>query len=451
MRSGRSFLIMLVVAAGLGSYIYFVEMKREPVAEISSPEREKVFTIAPGTIEEVEITNAQAEVTRLTKKDATWTLDAPVAVEADAAEIGTLVSSLESLERVRVIEEAPASVAPFGLAPPRIRVAFKTAGDATPQVLLVGNKTPTGGDLYAQLDGKPAVFLIGAFLDTTFNRTPFDLREKTALKFTREDVSGITMVQGNSRVVLEKAGNDWRLTAPGNAKADAAAVDALISQISQAKMTGITAGDASPAALKEHGLDKPQAIVTVNAGSAKAELAIGKKEDDTHFFARDLSRPLIFSVDKTLLDELTKKADDFRVKDVFAYRSFTALGLDVISGGQTFTFAKKKAEGETSLEKWSQTAPAEKAVDNAKFDDFLMTLSNLRAESFAATPHTGGDSVTVTARFGDATAPQTETVTLRKVGTVVHAIRSGEPGAAVVSTADFDRALALFKELTSAK
>ena len=35
----------------------------------------------------------------------------------------------------------------------------------------------------------------------------------------------------------------------------------------------------------------------------------------------------------------------------------------------------------------------------------------------------------------------------RKSGDVVHAIRDGEPGAAVVSTTDFDRALSLFKEL----
>src|SRR5687768_13670676 len=166
-------------------------------------------------------------------------------------------------------------------------------------------------------------------------------------------------------------------------------------------MTGVTAGDASPAALKEHGLDKPQVVVTIGAGSAKAELAIGKKEDDTHFFARDLARPMIFSVEKSLLDGLAKKADDFRVKDVFAYRSFTVTGLDVTSGGQTYTFAKKK-EGEPAVEKWAQIKPAEKALDAAKFDDFLTTLSNLRAESFAEKPLTGGDTITVTARFGDA-------------------------------------------------
>lgn len=448
MRGGRSLLLMLVVAVGLGAYIYFVELKRDPAADTAATPREKVFTIATGTIEEVEITNASSQLTRAARKDSTWSLVAPEAVEADATEVGTVVSSLESLERTKVIDENPSSIGQFGLEPARIRVAFKAAGDAAPRVLLIGNKTPTGGDLYAKVGGVPTVFLIGAYLEDTFNRKPFDLREKTALKFTREDVSMITLAQGAARVALARTGSEWRLSSPTGARADSATVDGLISQLGQARMTGIAAPEASVAALKEHGLDKPQVVVTIGAGSAKAELAIGGKEDDSHFFARDLSRPIIFSVDRSLLDALTKKADDFRVKDVFAYRSFTALGLDVTADGQAYTYAKKKAEGENSLEKWWQTAPAEKAVDAAKFDDFLMTLSNLRAENFAAVALTGGESVTVTARFGDSAAPQTETVTLRKAGTVVHAIRTGEPGAAVVSTADFDRAMGLFKELT---
>ena len=193
-------------------------------------------------------------------------------------------------------------------------------------------------------------------------------------------------------------------------------------------------------------------VVTIGTGSSKAELAIGGTEDDTHFYARDLSRPLVFSVDKTFVDELLKKSDDFRVKDVFAYRSFSATGMDVTLGGITYTFAKTKPEGENSLEHWSQTAPAtEQSLEEPKFDDFLTTMSNLRAESFAATPARGGETIIVTARFGDAAMPQTETVTLRKSDDVVQAIRNGEPGAAVVSTTDFDRAVGLIKELTGAK
>jgi hypothetical protein len=404
---------------------------------------------APGTIEEIEISNDKSEVTRLAKKGDTWSIVAPSAMDTDPAEISTIVTQLESLEQTKVIDENPASAAPFGLDPPRIRLTIKNTGDATPRVLLIGNKTPTGGDLYAKLGNEPKVFLIGGYLETSFNRKAFDLREKTALKFTRADVKAVTLVQGTTRIALEKSGSDWRLTSPAS-RADSAAVDALISQVEQAKMTGISTDNATPAELKDKGLDKPQAVITIAAGSATAELAIGKKEDDTHFYARDLSRPMIFSVDKALLDGLTKKADDFRVKDVFAYRSFTATTMEITYGGQTYKFEKKKAS-DTSLEKWSQTAPAAKELDAAKFDDFLSTISNLRAESFTDKPNTGGDAVTITARFGDASAPQTETVTLRKVGTTVHATRAGEPGAASVSTTDFDRAMGIFRELTGAK
>jgi hypothetical protein len=451
-RSGRSLLLLVLVAAGLGGYVYFVELPRD-IASSTLPDREKVFTLAAGTVEEVEITNATSQVTRLTRQDNTWMMVAPESADADAAEVGSLVSSLESLERVKVIDENPASAAPFGLEAPRIRVSFKTVGETTPKVLLIGNKTPTGGDLYARVEGAPAIFLIGAYLENTFDRAPFDLRDKTVLQFDRAAVNAITITQGTRNLTLTRTGTEWRLTTPIDARADGAAVDALISQVSQARMTSLSSSDAATT-LREYSLDKPQALVTISAGSAKAELAIGKAEDDTHLFARDLSRPLVFSVDKTLLDELTKKADDFRVKDVFAYRSFSALGMDVTFGGTTYTFAKTKDEGENSLEHWTQTAPvpaADHKFDENKFDDFLMTMSNLRAESFDATAASAGQTVTITARFGDAGNPQTETVTLRRTGSIVQAVRAGEPGAAVVSTTDFDRAMGLLREITGAK
>ncbi|MCR4374057.1 MAG: DUF4340 domain-containing protein [Acidobacteria bacterium] len=450
MRRGRSFLLMLVVAAGLGAYIYFVEMKRDPAADTATAAREKVFTIATGAIEEVEVTNASAEVTRATRTDTTWALVVPEAAEADTIAVSTLVSSIESLERVKVIDDTPASLEPFGLAPARIRIAFKVAGDPAAKTLLIGNKTPTGGDLYAKVGDAPAVFLIGGFLEDTFNKTPFDLREKSVLKFALDGVDALALAQGPARISLSKTGGDWRFTAPLAANADAAAVDALVNRLFQAKMTRLSASGAA-ARLKEFGLDKPKVVVTVASGSSRAELAIGADDDDTNVFARDLARPLVFSVEKTLVDELLKTADDYRVKDAFAFRSFTAQALDIAFGGKTYSFAKKMGEGENAADTWSQTAPEAKAVDEAKFSDLLMTISNLRAESFAAAALTGGESITVTARFGDAAAPQTETVTLRKAGAVAQAIRAGEPGAAVVSTADFDRAMGLFRELTGAK
>ena len=64
---------------------------------------------------------------------------------------------------------------------------------------------------------------------------------------------------------------------------------------------------------------------------------------------------------------------------------------------------------------------------------------------------TGGDEYTFAVKFGDEKTPKEERVTVRKSGTTVHAMRQGEPGAAVVPTADFDKVAAGLKELTGGK
>jgi hypothetical protein len=83
--------------------------------------------------------------------------------------------------------------------------------------------------------------------------------------------------------------------------------------------------------------------------------------------------------------------------------------------------------------------------------DFLVDLANLKAETFTGGSVSGGDEYVFTVRFGNETAPSEERVTIRKSGATVHAIRPGEPGAAVVPTADFDKVAADLKGVTGAQ
>ena len=258
---------------------------------------------------------------------------------------------------------------------------------------------------------------------------------------------------------LTKKGSDWRFTKPVDAKADFNLVDGLVGKLHQAKMTGIETADGTKD-LKKYGLDKPQATATIGAGSARATLALGSKKEDGSLYARDLSRPAIFTVEGTLLDELKKSADDFRRKELFEFRSFSAQHVEVTFAGQTYAFDKPKAaepapnatpspSPSPATDVWKQTKPAAKDVDQAKMNDFLTTISSLRADKFADKAITGGEEMTVSVKFGDASA--TEQIQFRKVGPIVHAIRSGESGAAVVTTADYDRAVTQLKAIVGIK
>ncbi len=453
MRGFRSFLILFGVAAALGAYIYFVEFQREPSG--TPDKKDKVFVaLEAGKIEELEIHAGSGEVTSLKKQGDRWQIVVPTGIEVDESEVSSIVTTLESLEVQRVLDENPTTVAPFGLEPARFSIGFKVAGDPAMRRLLAGKKTPTGGDLYARVEGQPKLFLVSAYQEESLNKTTFTLREKSVLKFAREGVDALGLESpGAPALSLSRKASEWRFTKPNEARADFSAVDGIVNRVSQARMKAIVAAEPSAADLKKFGLDKPQATATLGVGSTRAVLAIGAKQDDTSVYARDLSRPLVFTVDSGLLDELKRKPGDLRKKDLFEFRSFTALGLDIALDKTALTFAKEKPAGAeaSAPEVWKQTKPVAKDVDQGKLSDFLTTVSNLRADTFADKAIATGEELTVTARFGDAGSPQTEKVTFRKSGKMVHAILAGEPGGAVIPTAEFDKALALFKEIAGIK
>jgi hypothetical protein len=146
MRGVRSFLVLLVALLGLGAYLYFVESKRDPDGD--EVKKARVFTVEAEAIQEVTVTSDAGETTTMKKGADGWRIVAPVEAQADGAEISGITSTLSNLEQQRLIDENPADLQAFGLADPRIEVAFKTDGDE--QTLLIGSKTPVGSDVYAK-------------------------------------------------------------------------------------------------------------------------------------------------------------------------------------------------------------------------------------------------------------------------------------------------------------
>lgn len=457
MRGSRSLLALLVIALGLGAYIYFVESKRD----LTDPatKKEKVFAgLEPGKIEEIEVHSAAGEVTTLKKTGDTWQIVAPIVAPADQPAASAIVSALESLEMQRSLDDNPSSVEGFGVEPARITVAFKIAGDASQRRLAVGNKTPTGSDLYARVAGQPKLFLISAYQEDTFSRSTFDLRDKAVLSFARDAVDSVRLeAAGAQAVALVKKGSDWRLTTPLDTRADYTPVDSLISRASGLQAKSIVAGDRTPptaAELKSFGLDTPQLVATFGAGSTQAKLAVGAKKDDATVYVRDLSRPLVFTTDASLLVDLKKSAADLRVKDIFAFKAYTARSLDITRAGSTFSMSRTPPPANadaSAAEVWKATKPDPKDLNQTAVTDLLNTLSSLRAEKFEDRALSAGEEVVVVAKYGEPASPSEERVVFRRTGSIVHAIRTGESGAAVVPAPDFDKALTQLKDLTGGK
>src|SRR5262245_54719656 len=445
MRGLKSTIALIVVLAGLGAYIYFVTWKQPEAGADTGKKQEKVFAgLDSSKIEEVKVTSAAGDATTVKKDAAGWQLVQPLTSKADEGEVGNLTSALANAEIIRVIDENPTNLNEYGLGNPRIEVDFKATGDKDYRKLLVGEKTATGSDLYAKRNDDKKVFLIGATQETSLNRTTFDLRDKGLLKFDREKVDGIDVSAGGKTIAIAKEGSDWKLT-----RAAFGSVEGLVGRLQSAQMKSIVADEASPADLKKYGLDKPEATVNLAIGSSRATLLVGGKADkENTVYARDASKPLVVTVEQSLLDDLKKDADNYPRKDLFEFRPFNATHIELTRNGQTIVLDRVKGENDKP-DTWKRVSPNPGDVEKEKMDGLLSKLSNMRAASFVeSTAKTGIDkpALVATVKFDD--GKKEEKVTFGQEGNDVFAARPGEPGAAKADKADFDDVAKSFDEIS---
>jgi hypothetical protein len=447
MRGLGSTIALAVVLASLGAYIYFVTWKKsaEPVSK-----QEKVFAnLQTDKIDELKVTSDKGDVTTLKKENGNWQLVAPVAARGDETEASGIANAVGQIEMVRIVDENPTDLKAYGLEMPRIEVDFKSAGEKDYHRLLVGEKSPTGADLFARRNDEKRVFLIPAFQETTLNRSTFELRDKTLLKFERDKVDGIEINAGGKTVQLAKDGTEWKITQPLQAQADYGAVEGLVGKLQTAAIKSIVADSASPADLKKYGFDKPPATVDLKLGSARATLVLGGTAEDKTVYARDTSKPAVVTVESSLADDLKKGADEFRRKDIFEFRAYNANRVEFTRNGQAVAFEKVKGAGNEPVDKWRRVSPTAGDVDKDKIEALLSRLTNMRAVSFVGVPaKTGLDmpALNVFAKFED--GKKEERVTFGKIGNDVYAGRPGEPGAAKVDAMDFTEANKTLDELS---
>ena len=440
MGRGRSTLLFLVIALGLGGYLYFIDSKR-PAQDANA--KKKVFSYEADKITQLEV-KSHTETTVLRKdKAGAWSLVQPAPADADRNSVSDVVTGLANLEEDRVVDENSSDLKAYGLAEPRIDVTFHVEGEKEPKRVLFGDKNPTGMGIYAKLPANNRVFLVSNTLDTTLNKSSFDFRDKTALKVDQDKVTSIELASAAQTIRLEKTGDQWKLVKPVEAPADYIGVNGLIGQLQSAQMTALKDRPEDLKDLKQYGLDKPEVVATLGMGGSSVKLELGKNAEGAAFWARDPSRPVVFSITSNLADELRKKPDDLRRKEVFDFRPFNTTRFEISRGKDTRAFERVKGTGENAVDSWKQVVPAEKSVDASNFEGALLEFSNLRADSFvdragAATGHTNPTAV-VTVKFDD--GKKDERVSFGTAGGSVYATRADQPGALKLDAAKFDAAI----------
>src|SRR5688500_329344 len=446
MRGLWSTLALIVVLGGLGAYIYFVESERPASTSIEGePAREKFFTVEADKINEMRI-NYKGQTTLLRKDASGWKMIEPTAVDADPPEAISLAQAITNIESVREVVDNSPYLAHSGRSDPPTIVAFKAEGGVSGSFKL-GNKNPTQSEIYAMKGGDSSVVLVSAFQESSFNKEPFALRDKRILKFDREKADTLALVKGADSIQLARSGSDWKVMKPVEARSDYSAVEGFLTRLGSANMSKLV--EEKPAGLAKCGVDKPVMTVTIGAGSARTVLEVGKTEND-QTYARDASRPIVFTVDSTLQGDLNKSFDDYRKKELFEFRPFSLARMRAVlespGGAKTYEFEKAPPAKPGEAETWKVTrvGGSSHTADPSAMDDLLNKLVAIKAESFVTgDTRTGLDkpALVVSASYDEG---KFERVRFGAVDNNAYAARDGEAGVAKINEMSMRAALQAF-------
>ena len=417
MRGLRSTVVLAVVLAALAAYIFFVD-SRMPVGDDGAGPT--AFDVIADDIEELAVTALDGSTSRLRREDGGWRLVEPVDAAADAAAASTVAGSLASLEIQRVIAEEATDLQAYTLDPPRLEIAFR-AREGALRRLQIGSATPAGDNLYARLADEDRIFLIASSLEGTFNRTPLDLRDKRVLVFNAATTESFSVAAAGATRRFARQDGSWSILEPFEARGDHAAIDGLVTSLSSGRMQDVA--DEDPADLAQYGLDEPLLTASAVTGDASATLLLGAADEGGAVYAKDASRPVVFTVPASLAEGLERPLSELRNRNLFDFRPLTAERIDIARSGQTILLERETDEAGEDL--WR--AADGTALDAELADAALTALTNLRAGVFLAERHAALDAsaLTVTARFDGG---RSETVVFARAGDDVFASRADEPG-----------------------
>jgi hypothetical protein len=399
-------MIAVALLAVLGGVVWWSNKKQAAATKSPADTSTKILSIPEADFQEIRIKKLTGEVLDLKKENGKWAITQPAPLAADQDAVGSMVSTLATLNADKVVDEKAADLKPYGLDNPTLTVTV-TKKDGKTAELLVGDDTPTGSGSYVKLPNDPRVFTIATFAKSSLDKRPDDLRDKRLLTFDSEKLTRVELAAKGQPVEFGKnSTNEWQIVKPRPLRADNSAVDTLVNKLKDAKMDPLNP-DADAAKKFAAGTKVATATVTDAGGTQTLEV---RKDKDNNYYAKSSVVQGIYKIASDVGDSLDKGLDDFRNKKVFDFGFSDPNKLEV--NGVVYT---------KSGDKWMAGA---KTMDNTSLQNLIDKLRDLSATKF---PDKDGGDVAFTATVTSNDNKRVEKVTIRKQGSQYFAQRENEP------------------------
>jgi hypothetical protein len=341
-----------------------------------------LLEIDPAAVEGL-VRKAGADTLELAKRADGWHLVKPAEQRGDDATIQNLLRELTG-RAVRVAEYPLKDAKSYGLAEPEavLTLQLKAGDGQKEQVIRIGKPagepgaaaTGDGGRFALVNDGK-AVLVLPGDLSRLLVAGPLAFRDRTLAKFVDADRAVLT--RGRRRAVFTKVDGTWKLTEPTAAEAEQTELDNLVNAVAELKASELVAEKPDAAALKQYGLDKPEAAWLFQSGDKEVlHLLLGNKDKLGRVYARLDNGELVFLLDAPLAKQLLA---EYRSRGVWSPPSLDSAQAEAL----TYT----RGAGSFTLEKgpdgaWKVAGKPDVKVKTEAVTDALAAVAGLKAERY---------------------------------------------------------------------
>jgi hypothetical protein len=367
---------MLLILAGLGGYVYFVELPNEKLEEKRETETTTLLLLPEASITGLTISTAQGPVEMRQQAPGSWTIVSPLQADADTREVQALIRALVTGKVTRTVDDTGTTLAPFGLDQPMTTITL-TARDQQ-ETLAMGDSGPLSNTLYVLRGSDHKVLLTDLAPKQFVNKTLLTFRRKELLRFVQNNVERVRLTYPTTEIVLYntakgKSKPSWKIRYPIEAEADQTEVRALMFRLEDLKALGIIdPGPEREAVAKTLTTPKVKVTVHTEEGDQTVKLYQPDVNSGEAIVETRADAPL-YRINPTAIKDLTK--------DLFNLQDKRLLGVDVADIAMLSVNTRDKnyvlinQNGEWVLE----DQPTEK-VSQQEADLFVSRVVNLPAE-----------------------------------------------------------------------
>jgi hypothetical protein len=368
-------LLLLVILALLGGYLYWVELPSQKLEEKKEAESKTLLPFPETAITGMTITTTEGPV-EMALADGKWAIIAPLKADADQREVQSLLRALVTGKVSRTVDESGSSLSPFGLEQPLTTITVKAGGQQ--ETISIGDSGPLSNTLYVLRGSDHAVLLTDLTAKNFVNKTLLTFRRKELLRFVQNDVERVRLTYPNTEIVLYNMAKDkpkpsWKIRYPIEAEADQTEVRSLMFRLEDLKALGIIDPGPQRDAMAKT-LTAPKVKVTLHTASGDQTVKLYQQDQESgEAIAETTPDAPLYRISPTTIKDLTKELFTLQDKRLLGVDYTDIAMLSVKTRDKDYVLINQN--GEWLLE----DRPTEKVSQQAA-DLFVSRVANLPAE-----------------------------------------------------------------------